>query len=80
MASLAGPCDVIARAQARDIGELARPLVTHARISLGSASGTGIQVRAGLAPIRASLPPIARTVHAVWLRLTTPAHGRYRRV
>ena len=60
--------------------DFARPLVTHARISLGSASGTGIQVRADPAPIRASPPPIARTAHAVRLRLTTPALGRYRRI
>jgi len=63
--------------------DFARPLVTHGRLSVGSASGTRIQVRAGLAPIRASLPPIARTAHAggaVRPRLATPAHGHYLRI
>ena len=59
--------------------DFARPLVTHARISLGSASGAGIQVRAD----PEGRPPIARTAHAggaVRPRLATPTHGRYLRI
>jgi hypothetical protein len=40
--------------------DFARPLVTHGRTGLGSASGAGIQVRAD----PAGQPPIARTAHA----------------
>ena len=40
--------------------DFARPLVTHGRIGLGSASGAGIQVRAD----PAGRPPITRTAHA----------------
>ena len=59
--------------------DFARPLVTHGRIGLGSASGAGIQVRAD----PAGRPPIARTAHAagaVRPRLATPAHSHYLRI
>jgi hypothetical protein len=40
--------------------DFGRPLVTHGRTGLGSASGAGIQVRAD----PAGQPPTARTAHA----------------
>ena len=59
--------------------DFARPLLTHGRIGLGSASGAGIQVRAD----PAGRPPTAHTAHvggAERPRLATPAHTRYLRI
>jgi len=54
--------------------------ITRAQITLGSAAGVGLQLRAGNVPALASLRPIARVADAggvVRLRLSMPAHTRY---
>ncbi len=61
--------------------DMGRPVtITGAEISLGGASGAGLQLRIGPAPALASLPPAARAGNAsgvVRLRLSTPVRGRY---
>ena len=54
--------------------------ITRAQITLGSATGAGLQLRAGNVPALASLRPVARVADAgsvVRLRLSKPAHARY---
>ena len=54
--------------------------ITAARITLGPDQGASLQLRVGAAPLLAGLAPVAQAVDtagAVYLRLTTPAHGRY---
>jgi len=61
-----------------DIGRPAT--ITAARITLGQAHGTDLQLRVGTAPALADLPPVAQRANAggvVRLRLTNPARGRY---
>jgi hypothetical protein len=52
--------------------DFARPLVTHGRVDLGSASGAGIQVRAD----PAGRPPIARTARTARPHGPHGARGR----
>jgi Helix-turn-helix domain len=61
-----------------DMGRTAT--MTTARITLGPDQGASFQLRVGTAPLLAGLPPVARAVNTagvVYLRFTTPAHGRY---
>jgi hypothetical protein len=61
-----------------DMGRTAT--ITAARITLGPDQGASFQLRVGAAPSLAGLPPVAQAVNTagvVYLRLTTPAHGRY---
>jgi eukaryotic-like serine/threonine-protein kinase len=61
-----------------DMGRTAT--ITAARITLGADQGASFQLRVGAAPLLAGLPPVAQAVNTagvVYLRLTTPAHGRY---
>jgi len=54
--------------------------ITAAQIRLGRAHGARFQLRVGVAPSLANLPPVASAASAgglVRLRLITPAHGRY---
>ena len=61
--------------------DLGRPVtITAARITLGPVHGASFGLRVGAAPLLAALPPVAHAAGAggvVYLRLTTPAHGRY---
>ena len=61
--------------------DMVRPVtVTAVRIILGGAHGASFQIRIGAAPALTRMPPVAHISDAggaVWLRLTTPAHGRY---
>jgi hypothetical protein len=61
--------------------DMGRPVtVTAARVTLGSASGAGLQLRVGAAPVLADLPPVAHAADAggvVHLQPASPAHGRY---
>jgi hypothetical protein len=61
--------------------DMGRPVtITAAQITLGSDHGASLQLRVGTAPALADLPAVAHAANAggvVWLRLATPAHGRY---
>lgn len=61
--------------------DMGRPTtIVAVRITLGPAHGAGFQLRVGTAPALANLPPVAQAANTggvVYLRLTTPAHGRY---
>jgi hypothetical protein len=63
------------------LADMGRPTTIIAvRITLGPAHGAGFQLRVGTAPALADLRPVAQAANAggvVYLRLTTPAHGRY---
>ena len=61
--------------------DMGRPVtITAARITLGNGHGADLELRVGVAPALADLPPAAHVANAggvVRLRLPTPAHGRY---
>ena len=61
--------------------DLGRPAtITAAQITLGPVHGASFELRAGVAPLMASLPAVAQAADAagaVNLQLTPPAHGRY---
>jgi hypothetical protein len=61
--------------------DMGRPVtITAAEITLGRSHGASLQLRIGTIPALADLPPVAHAANAggvVYMRLTTPAHGRY---
>jgi helix-turn-helix protein len=61
--------------------DMGRPVtITAARVTLGHAAGASLELRVGATPTLAGTRTVARAVGAhgvVWLRLDSPAQGRY---